>query len=54
MISQGGVAIDPSKFGVVMDSERPKNTSKVKRFIGLMSYYWKFIKGFSHVALPMN
>lgn len=54
MISQGGVAVDPSKFGVVMDSERPTNTSKVKCFIGLMSYYWKFIKGFSHIALPMN
>lgn len=54
MISQGGVAVDPSKVRVVMDLERPKNTSEVKHFIGLTNYYWKFIKGFSHIALPMN
>ncbi|XP_050915832.1 uncharacterized mitochondrial protein AtMg00860-like [Lathyrus oleraceus] len=54
VISQGGVSVDPSKVEAVINWERSKNTSEVISFLGLASYYRRFIKGFSQLALPMT
>ena len=35
VISQGGVAVDPSKVEAVINWERPKNTLEVRSFLGL-------------------
>ncbi|XP_050899987.1 uncharacterized mitochondrial protein AtMg00860-like [Lathyrus oleraceus] len=54
VISQGGVAMDPSKVEDVINWERPKNASEVRSFLGLTGYYRRFIKGFSQLDLPMT
>ncbi|XP_050896736.1 uncharacterized mitochondrial protein AtMg00860-like [Lathyrus oleraceus] len=54
VISQGGVSMDPSKVEAVINWERPKNASEVRSFLGFKGYYRRFIKGFSHIGLPMT
>ena len=53
IISGQGVSADPSKVSAVVDYERPKNVHDVRRFIGLASYFRKFMPKFSTVAKPL-
>eukprot|EP00256_Glycine_max_P070611 XP_025985206.1 uncharacterized protein LOC113002324 [Glycine max] len=54
VISQGGIAVDPSKIEVVLKWESPKSVFEIKSFLGLAGYYWRFIEGFSKLALPLT
>ncbi|XP_058741757.1 uncharacterized protein LOC131614147 [Vicia villosa] len=54
VVSGGGVAVDPSKVEAVINWERPKNATEVRSFLGLASYYRRFIMGFSKLALPLT
>ena len=54
IMSQGGIAMDPSKIQAIMNWERLTSVTKIKRFFGLASYYHRFIKGFSHISLPLT
>ena len=37
-----------------MKWEPPKNVMEVRSFLGLASYYWRFVEGFSKLAMPMT
>ena len=54
VISQGGIAVDPSKIEVVLKWESPKSVFEIKSFLGLARYYRRFIEGFSMLALPLT
>jgi hypothetical protein len=54
VISQGEVAVDPSKVEAVLNWERPRSVTKVRSFLGLAGYYRRFILGFSDIALPLT
>jgi len=54
VISKGGIAVDPSKVDAVMQWELLKSVFEVRSFLGLASYYWRFIEGFSKLALPLT
>ena len=49
-----GVKCDPKKIEAVRDWKVPSFVTEVKSFMGLASYYRKFIQDFSKVAEPLN
>lgn len=54
IISSSGIAVDPSKVDAVSRWETPKSFTEVRSFLGLASYYRRFIEGFSKLALPLT
>ena len=54
VVSSEGIATDPSKVESVKTWPIPKNKSEVRSFLGLASYYRKYIKGFAHISFPLN
>lgn len=54
LISEQGVAVDPSKIASVVSWPIPKNVKGVRGFLGLTGYYQKFIKDYSKIARPLT
>nr|GEW31211.1 reverse transcriptase domain-containing protein [Tanacetum cinerariifolium] len=53
MINSEGIYVDLPKINSIKDWALPKTPTKIHRFLGLSSYYRRFIKGFSKIAKPM-
>ena len=53
IVGINGVKPDPEKIDKVKNYPTPKSISDVHRFMGLASYYRKFIKDFSTIAKPL-
>ena len=54
VIFERGVETDPKKIEVIRDWKTPKTETELRSFLGLASYYRKFIENFSKVAAPLN
>lgn len=54
VISSEGVMADPSKVEAVQAWPTPKTQTEVRSFVGLASYYRRFIKGFAEIARPLH
>ncbi|WVZ48725.1 hypothetical protein U9M48_000144, partial [Paspalum notatum var. saurae] len=54
ILSEKGVAVDPSKVKDVLNWKRPEAVTKIRSFLGLAGYYRRFIKDFSKIAKPMT
>ena len=48
------IEVDPSKIKVVVKWERPTNVQEICSFLGLVSYYRRFVKGFSVLSGPLT
>ena len=46
--------VDPSKIEIVKNWVRPTNVSEIRSFVGLASYYHRFVKGFSSIASQLT
>jgi hypothetical protein len=46
--------VDPSKVTEIVGWKIPKSVTEVRSFLGLVSYYRRFIEGFSKLAKPMT
>jgi hypothetical protein len=53
-ISKDGISIDPSKVQEVVDWKPPMSVHQICCFLGLASYYRRFIPDFSRIAKPMT
>ncbi|GBG82712.1 hypothetical protein CBR_g36240 [Chara braunii] len=54
VISGEGLVPEATKVVAVQDWPRPANIRDVRSFLGLASYYKKFIKNFSAIAVPLT
>ena len=53
LVSEHGVEMDPEKIRAIEDWERPQNITEVRSFLGLCSYYRRFIPHFASIARPL-
>uniref|UniRef100_A0A5S6R425 RNA-directed DNA polymerase n=1 Tax=Trichuris muris TaxID=70415 RepID=A0A5S6R425_TRIMR len=54
IFSRLGMSVDPLKTAVVANWPRPLNVTDVRRFLGLASYYRRYIKSFATIAKPLH
>ncbi|WVZ70972.1 hypothetical protein U9M48_019599 [Paspalum notatum var. saurae] len=54
ILSEKGVAVDPSKEKDVLNWKQPETVTEIRSFLGLVGYYHRFIKDFSKTAKPMT
>ena len=53
ILTQDGIQPHPSKIEAVKNKPRPRNVKEVQSFIGLCSYYRRFVHQFSKIAKPI-
>ena len=54
VVSEAGVSTDPAKIDTIKTWPKPTNVTDVRSFLGLASYYRRYIKGFAHTARPLH
>ena len=54
IVSRKGVGADPAKTEQINNWPVPRNVTEVRSFVGLCSYYRRFIEGFAHIASPLH
>lgn len=54
IINENGVHTDPRKIQCIKEWPLPKNIKEVQSFLGLCSYYRRFIASYSHIAKPLS
>ena len=54
VISQEGISVDLVKVESVNNWSRPTSIIEIKSFLGLASYYRRFVEGFSKIVMPLT
>ena len=54
VVSEAGIATDPEKIKSVETWPTPTSLKEVRSFLGLCSYYRRFVQGFSEIASPLH
>lgn len=54
VVDQEGLRTDPDKVSAILKFPTPKTTTEIKRLIGLVSWYRRFVKNFSSISSPIN
>ena len=53
-VSEEGISTDPAKVEAVRDWPQPKSATEVRQFVGLASYYRKFLPNFATICKPLH
>jgi len=54
VVSADGIATDPEKIRAVTEWPVPNSVTEVRSYLGLASYYRKFVKDFAEIAAPLH
>ena len=54
VVTPQGIATDPDKIQLVTEWPTPRNLKEVRSFVGLCSYYRRYVKDFARVAAPLH
>ena len=54
IVGRNSLRTDPDKISAMVNYSRPKTTTEVKRFMGMCSWYRRFIKDFSMLVSPIS
>jgi hypothetical protein len=54
VISANGITPDPEKIEILKNFKRPTSVVEIQSFLGLASYYRRFIKYFADIAHPLK
>ena len=54
IISKEGIRMDPEKLKIIEEWPQPRNLHELRSFIGMCSYYRRFIGKFSIIAGPLH
>ncbi len=54
IITQEGLKMDDCKVKAILDWKPPRLILALKSFLGLVSYYFKFIKNFAKIVTPLT
>lgn len=53
IVGQDGVWVDPKKIITMQEWPHPKNLKSLSGFLGLIIYYWKFVKCYGKIVAPL-
>jgi hypothetical protein len=54
IIGEKGVQVHQEKIQAIIDWPTPNTLSEFKGFLGICSYYRRFVKGFSQLCAPLT
>ena len=54
VIREDGVKVHQEKIRAILDWPTPRNLTKMKGFLGICTYYRRFVRGFSQLAAPLT
>ena len=54
LVTSEGICTDPDKVDAILELREPTNVRGVRRFLGVASWYRRFVPNFSQIAAPLN
>ena len=54
ILSEDGVETDPEKVSCIKNWPTPSNVEELRQFLGIATYYRRFVHQFAHIAAPLH